>query len=145
MIEIKIEPEDIQEKIAELQSGLEEQLSVMRKQVADLLQNSLKAHVPVRTGALRDSLRFEDTGNTSVLWGKYYGRYVITGTKPHDIYPVHAKVLHFYWEKIGKEVFLAHVHHPGTKANDFRKPAIDEIDLQEVTSKIVSWIREQVE
>jgi hypothetical protein len=145
MIEIKIEPEDIQEKIEKLQIGLEEQLSEMRKQVANLLQDSLKAHAPVRTGALRDSLRFKDTGSESVLWGRYYGRYVIAGTAPHDIYPVHAKVLHFFWEKIGKEVFLAYVHHPGTKANDFREPAIDGIDLQGVTSNIASWIREQVE
>ena len=48
--------------------------------------------------------------------------YVINGTKPHEIRPKKASVLHFYIA--GREVFATVVHHPGTKANDFLGKAL---------------------
>jgi hypothetical protein len=45
-----------------------------------------------------------------------YFRYVVEGTRPHDIV-AHGRALAFTWN--GRRVFFARVHHPGTKPNDF--------------------------
>lgn len=80
--------------------------------------------VPVRTGALRDSLNIRTTKAGDVvameLWGAAYGRYVITGTAPHDIFPVVKQAL--FWP--GAAHPYAHVSHPGTRPNDFRQAIV---------------------
>lgn len=48
-------------------------------------------------------------------------RFVIDGTRPHEIRPKTAKAL--FWE--GADHPVAIVHHPGTRPNDFVKRAID--------------------
>ena len=47
----------------------------------------------------------------------YYADYVDKGTSPHIIYGRYSpkKVLHFYWERAGKDVYTHMVHHPGNK------------------------------
>jgi hypothetical protein len=48
--------------------------------------------------------------------------FVIDGTKPHQIRPVRARALRF---TIGGQVVFARlVNHPGTKPNDFLRPAL---------------------
>lgn len=41
------------------------------------------------------------------------------GTQPHVIRPKQARMLVFYWPKVGKVVYLPIVHHPGTRPNRF--------------------------
>jgi hypothetical protein len=45
--------------------------------------------------------------------------YIIEGTRPHVIRARNAQALHFYWAKMGQDVFFKSVQHPGTKPNDF--------------------------
>lgn len=82
---------------------------------------AVKAEAPVRSGAGRDSIGFRTTqdGHTITLsiYGRDYLKYVIEGTKPHDIEPRSGRALHFEWN--GHEVFFGRVHHPGTKPNNF--------------------------
>lgn len=93
-------------------------------QLADHLLALSRQHVPVDTGALQDSLNVHTTmGSDSAtleLFGLDYGKFVIAGTAPHDIYPVNAQAL--YWPGAAHPV--AHVSHPGTRANDFRQAII---------------------
>ena len=102
-----------------------------------IVLDALKAEAPVRTGALQQSIY-------SALSGGYggsvsreyralgYGRYVIEGTRPHDIYPVRAKALAFV-SSGGDLVFATHVAHPGTKPNPFNQRALTNA-LPEVSS-----------
>lgn len=46
-----------------------------------------------------------------------YASFVKDGTRPHVIRAKKGKLLSFYWPKAGKQMFLAKVNHPGTKAN----------------------------
>ena len=47
----------------------------------------------------------------------YYADYVDKGTSPHIIYGRYSpkKLLHFYWEQAGKDVYTHMVHHPGNE------------------------------
>ena len=83
------------------------------------LQRAVKAATPVRTGRLRSGwkIRMNRARLGRLVNRVPYGVFIIKGTKAHHIYPRNKKVLKF---KIGgKDVFAAHVFHPGTKANDF--------------------------
>lgn len=75
------------------------------------------AFAPKKTGALSESHETEQSGLSGVMYPKAeHALYVILGTKPHPIEPVHAKVLAWYW---GEWHFAKHVDHPGTSPNDY--------------------------
>ena len=47
------------------------------------------------------------------------------GSRPHRIYPRRpGGMLNFYWEKIGQDVTLPFVRHPGTPEQPFLRPAL---------------------
>jgi len=50
--------------------------------------------------------------------------YIIGGTRPHPIVARRAKALHFYWDRLGREVFFKSVQHPGTKPYNFPRIAL---------------------
>lgn len=119
-----------------------------------LIRTALKVESPVgdgpRRGRLRDSIRYErpiaTPDNLVMSFNAYtpYARYVLDGTKEHDIYPKAARYLHFTGRG-GGDVFVgprgssAHVHHPGTKPNPFNKKAMDRVrpEVQRLFSTIV--------
>ena len=82
---------------------------------------AVQARAPVLTGKLRRSIFQEIVVNPVETTGRVYvdattspyNRFMEYGTKPHDIYPTKAKALAFMVG--GKQVFAAHVKHPGTK------------------------------
>ncbi|MBT8160991.1 MULTISPECIES: HK97 gp10 family phage protein [Arthrobacter] len=67
---------------------------------------------------LADGLKVKWTANTP------YAKYVVEGTKPHDIVPKAARALHIM-DAHGEAGFAAFAHHPGSKPNDFPKRAAD--------------------
>jgi len=86
----------------------------------------VRAEAPVRSGALRESLTVEVVNpppfaRIAVSSPLPYLPYVIAGTQPHEIWPVHARALH--WTGAGGDVFAAHVAHPGTRPNPFPERA----------------------
>jgi hypothetical protein len=47
------------------------------------------------------------------------------GSRPHDIRARNPNgALHFFWEREGRDVFFRSVHHPGTPAQPFMRPAV---------------------
>ncbi len=72
-----------------------------------------------------------------------YAKFVLEGTKPHDIFPVRAKALHWY-DQMGDDVFATAVHHPGTKPNPF--PRRVWVGLREaVLLEMVTQVRRRLE
>jgi hypothetical protein len=65
-----------------------------------------------------------------------YMPYVIKGTRPHDIVPKAARVLH-WTAPGGSGVFARKVHHPGTKPNDYPRRA-----YQDLKSEVVAAFHE---
>lgn len=54
-----------------------------------------------------------------VRFRRRYAYFVDQGTRPHVIRPKRGKVLAFYWNKVGADVVLKSVNHPGYKGNRF--------------------------
>lgn len=85
-----------------------------------------RAYAPERTGRLKRGLRFATytrgrSGiSLSITSEAPYTGFVRHGTRPHMIFPRRlGGVLVFFWEKTQRLMFLRHVHHPGTRPNDF--------------------------
>lgn len=99
--------------------------------LGERIVGNAKRRCPVRTGALRESIGHRTTLGTNkvvltVFANRPYARFVHEGTRPHIIRPRRAKALSFFWPKAGRQVFFAHVNHPGTRANAFLRDAVDE-------------------
>lgn len=91
---------------------------------ANYLKSEMEARVPVRTGKLRQSIQIRIL-NQKVIIGPDtdYANFVEFGTAPHEIKPKNKKALAF--RVGGKTVIVKSVHHPGTKAQPFVRPAFD--------------------
>lgn len=87
--------------------------------VGPRLLKAMQEEAPQASGRLVASLRQVDgPGSVSVgTQGVEYVRFVIEGTKAHEIRPKNASVLAF--RVGGAMVFAKVVHHPGTAPNDF--------------------------
>lgn len=91
----------------------------------------LKAHAPVgkgpKAGEFRDSIRAQRSlggmaARLEFVSGAPHARFVIEGTKPHEIRPRQARAL--YWVDSGGSHFARLVHHPGTRPNPFVRRAV---------------------
>lgn len=119
----------------------------MANQAAPLLLRSARSAVPVKTGKTRDSMAVQTqrVGDRVRLVLNYslIGKFLITGTRPHLILPVRARVLHFFWAGHG-ETFARVVHHPGTKPNDWRVPmrrALRPLLVQSGMGEVKTYVR----
>lgn len=140
-------------KLGALPAGMNESAAKSMKAATLLVEAEAKARVPRRTGRLFSSINSEVTGSGGDLIGRVwtdveYARDVEEGTKPHPIV-AHGKALMlpispmagaagytgsiFGGAKLtgspraGQQVvFFKSVHHPGTRARPFMKPALEE-------------------
>ncbi len=99
---------------------------------------------PVSGGALRDSIRYERQSAFAGVRLAFhtnlpYAPYVVGGTDPHAIDPVHARVL--AWEDYSGWQFRAHVNHPGARANPFPQRVADRM-LPAITRSLVDLFKE---
>ena len=86
---------------------------------------ALKAAAPRKTGKYAAGIEGRTIVNPRTARIEAWGaapltKWLIAGTRPHDIYPRNARVLHFFTSG-GTEVFAAHVFHPGTKPNPWHE------------------------
>ena len=119
-------------KLAEALRQTAHQSQITTQQVLIRASNQILAEmesrVPVKTGKLRDSLRIEVDPDRVTIGPNQniadYGGYVEFGTKPHVIRPKKpGGVLVFKMN--GMTVYAKKVHHPGTKAQPFVRPAFE--------------------
>lgn len=90
----------------------------IRRKLANKTKILAKQNIQPRwmsTGKLKNNIIFrkEGTNKTTVIAGTPYAGYVEMGTKPHKI--IGHPYLSFYWEKLGKNVRLREVNHPGAQ------------------------------
>lgn len=91
---------------------------------ANYLKAEMESLVPVRTGRLKQSIQIRVQGMAITIGPDTpYAGYVEFGTKPHEIRAKNAKALSFFVG--GRRVTVKSVHHPGTKAKPFVRPAFD--------------------
>lgn len=92
------------------------------------IRSALQEEAPVRSGRLRSSIRYSRSFDATQAGMEFstnvpYAGYVKNGTAPHLIRPVAARSLH--WVSGGHSHFARVVHHPGTRANDFPRRALE--------------------
>jgi hypothetical protein len=80
---------------------------------------SMRRHVPIRSGYLRESItrKLTPKGFTVRPTASYAG-FVDQGTRPHTIYPANASVLRWFGP-FGQAIFSRVVHHPGSTGRFF--------------------------
>ena len=80
---------------------------------------------PWKTGKLARSIVTEiKEGEAKLQALAPYAKFVVEGTRPHEIHPAGANILAFK-AKGGDPVFTRLVRHPGTKPNPFMQRAVD--------------------
>ena len=83
---------------------------------------------PWRSGKLAQSIvKQVDKLEASVGPSVFYAGFVESGTAPHEIRPIRARVLAFKGAE-GKMVFAPLVNHPGTKPNPFMQRTLGKIE-----------------
>jgi HK97 gp10 family phage protein len=86
-----------------------------------LVQSTAKPLAPVKEGELRASIVYKVSGEEGRIGTNVdYAPHVEYGTKAHEIKVKNAKVL-----TDGKSFFGKTVNHPGTTAQPFMRPALD--------------------
>lgn len=91
---------------------------------ATKIQSNVRGRAPHKTGALQRSVLISPitSSTVEVSVNEKYGIFVEEGTAPHIIEPSSKKAL--YWK--GALNPYKSIKHPGTKANPFFKPGVDE-------------------
>ncbi len=127
-----------------------------------------REEAPKRSGRFAESISFQEFSNETSfgfygLSPKPIGHFIILGTKPHKIAPLHANALYFFWSKVGVytvvpkgDGFKTHmaggklwigkgfVQHPGTKPNPFPARALARLkaDIDKLLSTLAErWIQ----
>jgi HK97 gp10 family phage protein len=133
--------EDFANEIEDLRDDLERAIDRGVERTAIQVERSAKQNAPVDTGNLRASLRFRQRalGSYAVGTNVEYAPDVEFGTEPHVIEPDTKEALKFETED-GETVFASRVEHPGTPAQPYLRPA-----LQEHESDIADNIQEEIE
>jgi hypothetical protein len=84
------------------------------------LERALKTTSPRDTGLMESRTTVQAQGLTATAKAATdYASFVKDGTRPHLIRPRTKKVLAFYWPKVGRQMFLPRVNHPGTRGNSW--------------------------
>ena len=93
--------------------------------LAIMLEDKIKAEAPYLEGRLKRSIRvdtrvYEKYSLVTGTWDEGlapHGKFVLEGTKPHEIRPKNKKALS--WPLMAFDYPVKRVMHPGTKPNDF--------------------------
>lgn len=96
-----------------------------------------------RTRRLTNAIRFKVIGNErnrrQMLGQVYvdtnevpYADYIEEGTEPHIIRARRVKRLRFFWERIGKVVYMKQVSHPGNSAYNYLRDARRSVSISAI-------------
>lgn len=103
------------------QDHIDGDIKMFLGRLGEQISANAKVLCPDDTGRLSHSIDHEVSGHTlRVGTNVDYALYVELGTKPHVIRPKTKKAL--YWEGAGHPV--PEVHHPGTRAQPYLRPAL---------------------
>lgn len=98
---------------------------------AAAMQSELRIQAPHRTYELRNSIEVEarhvgpTTFRITAKAPVVQAATTNSGARPHVIRPRRAKVLSFYWPKVGARVAFLKVNHPGNRGSHWWDKVID--------------------
>ena len=123
-VEIKVSTHGLDfEEVANILDQETRQLLIER--IAEVAYYEAFCTAPWKTGKLARSIVTKiEQGEAKLQALAPYAKFVVEGTRPHEIRPRGANVLTFK-AKCGDLVFTKLVRHPGTKPNPFLQRAVD--------------------
>jgi hypothetical protein len=109
-------------RLDSVRARLEESPGRLVKDASEIMVSALRTAAPKRTGELAFGVYSKVSGDRATFWDrKDYTKYVLYGTRPHDIRPALKQAL--YWP--GARHPVRGVHHPGTRPNPFNRTGFD--------------------
>ena len=144
MLEIEVKYKGV--PLKEVRQNVTERMMEAVKSLSVYVWKQAIDYAPRRTGTLKRSITVSNPmlgaeGLTAIIRagaGIKYAPYVEFGTRPHEIRPRRAKVLH--WISEGEHVFARRVRHPGTRGQFFMRRAFEdgEKKASEIFNKFLS-------
>jgi phage gpG-like protein len=139
-VTVEINIRDVQRWVSRVRTDAPRHYQRFFSQAGNIVQQAMQETAPVRTGALRGSIRvqlgldFARVGPTVP-----YAAFVEFGTQPHEILPRRAQALRFKTQG-GEVVFARRVWHPGFEGRFFVRQAVVEAEprLVELAKTIFS-------
>lgn len=118
-------------------AALEEVGSEVGRTWAEQCLEEMRARVPVRTGATRESLHLESAdSNGARITGSKVAVILDSGTTSYDVAPVSRRVLR--WGGAGLPTFRPRARHPRLRGLNYRRAAAEHaIESERTTSVIV--------
>ena len=87
--------------------------------------NVMSSGVSLRDAGIVQYARVPGAGAVVLVrFRKHYAYFVDQGTRPHEIRPKRKKALAFYWTRLGTDVVLKSVNHPGYKGSRYLSGSI---------------------
>lgn len=113
MATVRVDDSRLQTFVKEEPAKEEEVLRLFQELGSQLVMQTMRLFVPIRSGFLRESITTSMTPQGFTVYpSAKYAKFVDQGTGPHMIFPRQAKVLRFETPG-GGVVFAKHVFHPG--------------------------------
>ena len=113
------------ENLREFADGIDDAVDEGTRKTTKQIERTAKQHVPVDSGTLRWSIRFQRLGPGEYVVGTNveYAPMVEYGTASHVITPTTGEFLYFEGED-GHLIRKRSVKHPGTPAQPYMRPAL---------------------
>jgi hypothetical protein len=124
-------PEDIR-------AALRAEIPSLTKDLAARVRAKLQPGVLFKTTThILPAVRAKMVENTREIFGTVYidgnrfpnivAHTLESGSVPHEIVAKHAKVLYFFWAKLGVHVAFKRVHHPGFGGRSYMQSSLDDM------------------
>jgi hypothetical protein len=127
MFQIEVENSSIFDRLAAAPDVLNREMTSWLVDMAQWIKRDLQMRVPVKTGTLKSSIRYElsrsESGGEATFYSVFYGKYIDEGTKPFTILAKNGKPMVF--ERGDEKVFTMRVANPGIKPRDFTLQTLD--------------------
>lgn len=114
---ITLDNPEITRQLTQVGESLDRELTNWLVDMAMWVKADLKQRVPVKTGQLKNSIRYEIANGEATFHSVFYGDILDRGSKPFTIQPAGAKTMAFY--SGGEQIFATTVKHPGIKPRNF--------------------------
>jgi hypothetical protein len=128
-VETRPDLQTLANNAAQAETAVDRQLRNIMLRMRRRMEQFAYAEAPKDTGKYSRRITSRDISGGNVagfemLSPHPLSRFIQQGTRPHTIVPRRARMLRFYWPRVGRVVFARRVNHPGTKPNQFYQRAL---------------------
>jgi hypothetical protein len=135
----------------DIRASLRAEIPAITKDLADRVRDKLAPGALFKTtDRLLPAVSSRMIENTNQIYGTVYidsnkfpsvvAHTLESGSRAHDIVPVNASALAFFWEKLGINAVFRKVHHPGFEGRSYMQSSLDEMQ-SEITERMTDAVK----